>query len=224
MGKKTVNENTTVVDLRKKAPQHHVNDEGKQGAISVEAPSGPEPASIPQTFTPAPKKIKLPKPSLHSKKSKAAVIVLILIIGVTGFLIIRHRQAQAKLDCNKSYCQQILSSAVTAFNTNKIEDQTTIVTKITAIPKYQQQPNYMAILTAYYINRSDYDAAQKNLELLKKVYVPDTGYNTTLTEALIIQPPAGLEQAVTAMLRTQQNYQQNGYGITQDGTTQKVQQ
>ncbi len=224
MGKKTVNENTTVVDLRKKAPQHHVNEEGKQGAISVKAPTAPEPTSTPQVFTPAPKKIKLPKVSLRSKKSKLAVVAIVVVVGLTGFLVIRHRQAQAKLDCNKQYCQQILSSAVTAFNANKIEDQTAVVNKITVVPNYQQQPNYMAILTAYYINRSDHDAAQKNLDLLKKVYVPDVGYNTTLTEALIIQPPSGFEQAVTAMQKTQQNYQQNGYGITQDGTTQKVQQ
>ncbi len=161
MGKKIINENTTVVDLRKKATIPHIKHTDISDASSHENPLNDNVTAQPI------------KKALSTRRKKIFLIigVVVLLIGMVSLWKYQQLKANRKnLDCSKSTCIKILNDAYSAFGSQNVPAQKKIVDQIRAIKHYDEQPNYDYVITQYYINISDGPNAQIYLNKLVAVY------------------------------------------------------
>ena len=213
MGKKTDNDNVTVVDLRKKAKP----EPGQQGAVSITSSSEQAASS---TAAEIPTSVAKPKgnfpalPKLFTKRNVMILAGVIVLAAVITGVVIFHQRNQNKLDCNKKYCQQILVDASTAFAANNISDQKKQVDKITDIFGYDKQPNYMYVVTNYYINISDAVNAQKSYDKLLVVFDQKVGYSPSLTGNVLTT--VQLKDSISFLQQRQSYDRLNSGGVKQN--------
>ena len=217
MGKKLVNENTTVVDLRKKAPQPKDEEKGKEGPIAIEPPETQDGTKA-DTVTGNPA-IAAPKPraklsrAFRYKKTLIGLLVVALVaVGLGVSLKISNARNQAQLDCSKKTCRDILTQANTAITNRNTEQEKAVVKKITSIKNYNRQPNYMYVLTQYYIDLGDYNKAKDSLQKLSAVY-HDGDYVPEISS--VVLPPSTLELSVNTIKLNNDQVEKNSYQLTQ---------
>ena len=103
--------------------------------------------------------------------------------------------------CSSDQQKPLLKDVYEALKTPDITKLKPYVDKIQLIPGYQNDSNCMYPIVIYQINRGDPDAAKDALELLKKVYDKNTGYDSLYGP--ITKSPEQFDEVVTSMLEQQ---------------------
>ena len=103
--------------------------------------------------------------------------------------------------CSSDQQKPLLKDVYEALKTPDITKLKPYVDKIQLIPGYQNDSNCMYPIVIYQINRGDPDAAKDALELLKKVYDKNIGYDPLYGP--ITLSPEQLDEVVTSMLKQQ---------------------
>lgn len=141
---------------------------------------------------------------------KAGIIITSAILFIVGGLLLYMYLAPP--NCDKSTrCQEILTSSAKALETNSLKDQAKIVDEIKKEPKYTKEPNYMFVITRYYINIGDSKNAKAYYEKLTKVYNKKKGYSETIKS--LASSPDDLQLMIKYLEQQAKQAQQNFYSV-----------
>ena len=115
----------------------------------------------------------------------------------------KNNQKNEKItnQCSSDQQKPLLKDVYEALKTPDITKLKPYVDKIQLIPGYQNDSNCIYPIVIYQINRGDPDAAKDALELLKKVYDKNIGYDPLYGP--ITQSPEQFDEVVTYMLEEQ---------------------
>ena len=155
---------------------------------------------------------KTKKVTSWSRKASPLKIILVLIflcailISSASYVVYfksRNNQKNEKItnQCSSEQQKPLLKDVYEALKTPDITKLKPYVDKIQLIPGYQNDSNCMYPIVIYQINRGDPAAAKDALELLKKVYDKNTGYDSLYGP--ITKSPEQFDEVVTSMLEQQ---------------------
>ena len=108
-------------------------------------------------------------------------------------------------------CHEILNNSVKALNDNNIKKQAEIVEQIKKEPNYTKEPNYMFVVTRYYINIGDPKNSKANYEKLNEAYSKEEGYNKIIRS--IAATPGDLQLMIKYLEQQADQAQKNFYGV-----------
>jgi hypothetical protein len=132
---------------------------------------------------PSPSQVQVGKSSQPKPKLSSIVgVILLVVIIVTALIVFLHNKSSTKpgVECSTSSMASTMEEASPLLkngggsDTNKFKQ---VVTKIQSIKNYQQDPNCLYPIVAYYISTGDTQSATTYLTKLQAVYKPSVGYN-----------------------------------------------
>lgn len=141
------------------------------------------------------------------------ITVGIVFVILAAVVLVQYNTYKSKLDCNKKYCQQILTQAAAAFTANDVTEQRKIVNRVTHIFRYDTQPNYMYVVTQYYINLSDSVNARKSYNKLMVVYNSNKGFSKNFGSYVLTTDQ--LKQSVEFLEKKESTDKANFGGVKQ---------
>ncbi len=122
-------------------------------------------------------------PSKLSKVLKSPIIkVVAAVVVVVGLALVLWAVQANRLAANgKGVCTPaILRSANANLDPTKVVSLEPIVNQIKQTKGYDKDANCLYVVTAYFVNISDADNAQKSLDSLTEVYDASKGFGTDL--------------------------------------------
>lgn len=112
---------------------------------------------------------------------------------------------------NKTVCsEELLSKAANQLKEDNLEELTSTVQEVEALPDYQKDPNCLGVVTTYYVKSGDAVKARAHYDQLVPLYELVGSYSPTLAGQILL--PENMRSAIEFLEKQTQELQNNNGG------------